>query len=194
MKHLEQGSPEWVEMRKNYIGASDAPIIMGVSPWMTPLQLWEQKLGFFEVKENFAMKRGKYLEQEARKEFEEETGLIVFPDVVLHTTYAWMMASLDGIDIERKNIVEIKCPGKKDHILALLGEIPEKYYPQLQHQMEVCNLKSIFYFSYSPSAKDMKKTALLEVAKDEKYIDLLIKKESEFYDCMVSLTMPSCIV
>jgi predicted phage-related endonuclease len=41
---MQQQTPEWLEFRKNKIGASDAPIIMETSPWKTPYQLWLEKL------------------------------------------------------------------------------------------------------------------------------------------------------
>ena len=40
---IEQQSPEWFEWRKTGITASDMPIIMGVSPYKTPWQLWAEK-------------------------------------------------------------------------------------------------------------------------------------------------------
>ena len=40
---VEQGSKEWLALRNNKIGASDAPIIMGESSWTTPFQLWQIK-------------------------------------------------------------------------------------------------------------------------------------------------------
>ena len=119
MSALIQQSNEWLELRKNKIGASDAPVIMHVSPWKTPYQLWEEKLGLKESFSSSAMKRGLEMEESARKAFEKETGLVVFPQVLFHKEHEWMMASLDGIDIEGKNIVEIKCPGKVDHEIAL---------------------------------------------------------------------------
>ena len=33
------------ETRRNFIGGSDAPAIMGVSPWDTPYTCWEKKVG-----------------------------------------------------------------------------------------------------------------------------------------------------
>ena len=42
---MEQKSEEWLDWRKKGIGSSDAPIIMGVSPWKTPFELWEEKTG-----------------------------------------------------------------------------------------------------------------------------------------------------
>ena len=52
-----------------------------------------------------------------------------------------MRASLDGISMDQE-ILEIKCPYKpnrldSDHQKTKEGKIPEKYWPQLQHQLEV---------------------------------------------------------
>jgi len=38
-------SPEAVAERVNYIGASDVPVILGLSPWRTPYDLWSIKTG-----------------------------------------------------------------------------------------------------------------------------------------------------
>lgn len=43
--NLLQNTQEWEKFRLQKIGASDAPIIMGVSPWKTPFQLWLEKTG-----------------------------------------------------------------------------------------------------------------------------------------------------
>ena len=188
MSALIQQSNEWLELRKNKIGASDAPVIMHVSPWKTPYQLWEEKLGLKESFSSSAMKRGLEMEESARKAFEKETGLVVFPQVLFHKEHEWMMASVDGIDIEGKNIVEIKCPGKVDHEIALSGNIPEKYFPQLQHQMAICELDKAYYFSYSDNS-----SKVIVVNRDESYIKNMICKEVEFYDCVQNLTAPRMI-
>ena len=79
---MQQNTEEWLEFRRDKIGASDAPIIMGKSPWKTPHQLWEEKIGVRTSSyETAAMRRGKDLESEARKHFEQQTGLIVWFDV-----------------------------------------------------------------------------------------------------------------
>lgn len=182
---LVQNTPEWLEARKTMIGASDAPVILGVSPWTTPYQLWLQKLSLAEQKETEAMKRGKEKEEQARKAFEEKTGLLVFPTVKISPKHAWMMASFDGMDIEEKNIVEIKCPGKEDHSKAKEGVVPEKYIPQLQHQLFVCSLEKAFYFSYTEVS-----SVVLEVYRDDKFIEKMIQKEEAFYECMINFTSP----
>lgn len=180
MSALIQQTPEWLEMRKEKIGASDAPIIMGVSPWKTPYRLWEEKT---DRKEggytSSSMKRGIDLENSAREHFIKLTGITVDPQVIMHPQYEWMMASLDGISDCGQYIVEIKCPGKEDHEMAVKGQIPDKYYPQLQHQLEVCNLDMAYYFSF-----DGKDGVIIECQRDKKYIKGMLKKELEFFECV----------
>lgn len=186
MSVLIQQTPEWVEFRKDKIGASMAPIIMGVSPFMTPYQLWLKLVGITpEQESNWAQKRGLELEPLARAKLEEITGLCFFPEVVIHPQHEWMMASLDGMEVGRKYIAEIKCPGFEDHSTALLGQIPEKYYPQLQHQLEVCGLDMVYYFSF-----DGENGVVLECHRDDKYIKTMIKKEKAFWDCVQDITPP----
>jgi len=48
---------------------------MGVSPWTTPYQLWQQKISGEGIKANGAMQRGNRLEPEALKWFEEKMGV-----------------------------------------------------------------------------------------------------------------------
>jgi putative phage-type endonuclease len=183
---MQQQTPEWIEMRKGKIGSSDAPVIMGVSPWTTPYQKWEEKLGLTaKQKQTIYMERGIELEEQARQVFEKETGLIMSPQVIQHPTIDYMIASLDGIDVSQKNIVEIKCPGFKDHESALDGHVPDKYYPQLQHQMTVCGLDKAYYFSY-----DGQSGKILEVYRNADYEDLMLLKEAEFWNYMQNFIPP----
>lgn len=185
MLALQQNTEEWIEFRKGKIGASDSPIIMGVSPWKSSYDLWLEKLGLSEVYTNEAMQRGHRFEASARFEFELENNFSVEPKVLVHPEYEWMIASLDGISEDGKKIVEIKCPGKDDHSQALSGKIPEKYYPQLQHQIEVSGVEKAYYFSWTT---DTFVTLILE--RDDDYIKSMIEKEKEFYECLQQLIPP----
>ena len=183
---LEQNTNEWLEYRKNKIGASDAPIVMGISPWKTPYKLWREKLSLdMDNIETSWMSRGKDLEPIARKCFENQIGIKVNPEIMIHQSREWMMASLDGISEDKKTIVEIKCPGPNDHQIALNGKIPEKYWPQLQHQLEVCELDYGYYFSF-----DGEKGHIIKVYRDDSFIKNMILKEAEFWECMQTLTPP----
>lgn len=148
---LEQGSPEWLEFRTHGIGGSDAPIIMGASPWCDAHTLWLRKRGEApEQFENDAMRRGKLLEAEARERYETLSGLIFQPQVFQHDTFHWMIASLDGITADGKEVLEIKCPSEANHHEWI---VPEKYLWQLIHQAEVTQCERVHYVSYRPGAK-----------------------------------------
>lgn len=185
MSSVTQNTPEWEELRKDKIGASDAPVIMEVSPWSTPYKLWQEKLSLVTNKKTFAMVNGSEMEPKALRALENQTSLLFRPVVKIHPDIPWMMASLDAVDIEGKTIVEIKCPGQVDHSQAISGEVPEKYFPQLQHQMEVAQVDSSYYFSF-----DGIEGVLLKVYRDDKYIKNLIIKEREFWECVQNLTAP----
>jgi len=184
---LIQRTEAWIEFRKRMIGASDAPIIMGDSPWKTQYQLWLEKIDQGLVYDsNYAMERGNRLEDEAIKSFNDKMGLDMTPEVILSKDYNWMMASLDGISKCRKFILEVKCPGKEDHSIAMDGNIPKKYYPQIQHQLACTDLKMAYYYSY-----DGKDGVIVKVNRDEEYITKMIFEERKFHDCIVNFTAPA---
>lgn len=186
MNALTQQTEEWLETRKRKIGASDAPVIMEVSPWKTPYKLWAEKVGIDEdTYVTKYMQEGIEKEPEAREAFIKQTGIKVQPYVAFHPIYDWMMASLDGIDKEENHIVEIKNSGERDHSTAQKGKVPEKYYPQLQHQLEVTGLDMAYYFSYRNG-----EGVIIEVERDKKYISKLLEEEKKFYDCMQDFIAP----
>jgi putative phage-type endonuclease len=183
---LIQGSPEWHACRLQHLGASDAAAIMGVSPWSNQLKLWNEKVGLAgPKKETGPMLYGRQEESKALDSFIEETGIIMAPAVRFHHTIDFMMASLDGLSPCETLALEIKCPGKKDHTTASEGNIPDKYYPQLMHQMEVLGIDMIYYYSYNPSSQ-----YLIEVKRDQVYIDDMLEKERKFWDCVLKFEEP----
>ena len=176
---------EFVESRRSYLGASDAPVIMGVSPWKTKIQLWEEKLGLSKDEDSFVKKRGRDMEPEARDSFALYTGHMVNPALVVHDTISYLCANLDGLSSDGSVAVEIKCPGKDDHATAQDGKIPEKYFPQLQQQLAVTSLEKIYYYSYRDG-----EGICLEVARDDEYIDKLYDECARFWACVENLSPP----
>lgn len=177
--NLKQGSPEWHEFRRNHIGGSDAAVCVQQSPYMTPYDLYLEKIGLGTNRSiNSYMQKGIDLEEPARKAFEETMGVSVFPTVRKSQKVHFMAASLDGLDIDGKIAVEIKCPSNMTyHQMALDGQVPEHHMPQLQHQISVLGLDGIYFFSYTPTSN-----AIVEVKKDDNYIKNLIEKERIFWD------------
>lgn len=177
---------EEIEFRRTKIGASDAASILGISPWKTANQLWKEKVQGLETKTNSSMQRGNDMEAHAREEFEKLTGLSVMPIMKINPKIEWQIANFDGMTFGEDVFVEIKCPNKKVHEMALNGQLPDYYMSQLQHQLCVAGLDMGFYFSF-----DGQKGALVEVKKDQDYIDDLLEKESKFWECMLKKSEPS---
>lgn len=183
---LIQNTPEWLEARKSKIGASDAPVILGISPWKTPFQLWEEKLGLAESdSQSWAMKAGHAIEKVARSQVEEKLGIALMPMVKIHAERPWMMASLDCMSLDEQTIVEIKLASAEDHAGVKEGKVPAKYFPQLQHQIEVCGLSFSWYCSCHEGSIE-----LLRVEKDSKYIEKMVEEEKNFMKLLRDLEPP----
>lgn len=184
MEWKKQGSEEWLEMRRSHIMASDAPVIMEVSPFKSIDKLWEQKLTGETDYVNSAMKKGTELEPVARELYIKETGVTMVPDVVFHPNIKWMGASLDGISFDGSKAVEIKYTTRY-HDLAKEGKVPDMYFPQLQHQLAVLGIDEIDYYSFNGE-----EGVIVTVKRNEQYIDELIKVEQEFYNCLIEARRP----
>lgn len=187
---IEQGSPEWLQWRKEGVGSSDAAVIMNASPWKTRLELWQEKTAAKDYRERPVtpqMLRGQELEPAAREIAESEFNCTFEPTCLVHPDHPWLRASLDGLHRGRQNIaIEIKCPGKADHDLALSGEIPNKYKWQLRHIMLCAQLSDIFYVSYM-SDKDFK---IIRFERDEHNVAKLFTEEFKFWNAVCSLDPP----
>ena len=183
--NLKQNTLEWLEFRKNHVGASDAPVIMKTSPWKTPFQLWKEKLSLAEPQTNYAMQQGHENEPIAKAVLEEKLGMPLQSKIKLHNQRSWMMASMDAVSFDERTVAEIKCPGKNDHAIALSGRVPEKYVAQLQHQIEVCNVEMVYYFSFYAGDG-----VLLKLYRDDKYIKTLLNEEEKFWECINTFESP----
>ena len=136
--NLVQGSPEWHEHRRLLRNASESPAVFGISPWVTPYQLWLSKTGRAKQETTVAMRRGTAMEPEARAAYEERTGHVMQPLVLQDGVYS---ASLDGITLDGGLIVEVKCPmrGRQSQLWQEVeaGQAPGHYGAQIQHQLMV---------------------------------------------------------
>lgn len=175
---VEQGSPEWLDWRKTVITATDCSAIMGNNPWVTPYKCWQKKLGLIEEqKSNAAMERGVRLEPEARTQFNERRGFpYMLPAVVESTEFEFLGASLDGISVDHKHILEIKCGGIKLHTQAQGGIIPDYYMDQMQHQLLVTRAEKCFYYSF-----DGKDGVCIEVLPDPGFIERFLPRARIFW-------------
>jgi len=183
----EQGSQEWLDKRKLSITASEMPIILGLSKWCTPVELWKRKLGFMgEQEDNFAMARGRELEPKVRDKVNKNYDYNFVPEVHISDDLDWCLASLDGIDEEKLAILEIKCCGKKDHDIAKKAQIPDHYYPQIQFQLFVTGALYCIYASFCN-----KGLVTVNVPRNDDYIaKTLLPAASEFYEYVTKMIEP----
>jgi putative phage-type endonuclease len=186
---MEQQSETWHEWRGKGLGSSDAPIIMGTSPWKTAYQLWEEKTKKVKntFKGNFATDRGNRLEPMIRACYEFEQNHEAPPILCSNPQYPFIRASLDGYCVAKNIILEIKAPGQVDHATALEGKVPEKYYPQLQHQLLAMPEAKLCHY-YSSDGKESR--ALVEVTRDPEYQEKLLEALTKFWKCVAEDTPP----
>ncbi len=148
VQKVEQGSPEWLELRKKYIGCSELAALFLESPWMNRVQLSKLKRGEFEVKDNPFMARGRALEPEALELYNKQFGKNLKP-MVLKSKGLELIASMDGYDEFSSTGCEIKCPSYDNHQNFLADkELPRHYWIQIQGQLFVTGATYIDYVSY----------------------------------------------
>src|SRR5215469_15253821 len=150
IERFHQNTPEWHRWRKEGIGASDAPVIMGETPFKTARALWSIKTGRMQEEPSGpAARRGRELERFARRAYERRTGIQMEPLCMVHEGFEWTRASLDGLSFDGSTLVEIKCPlSGRDRASAHEGRIPPQYHAQLQHQLEVSRAERAHYWSF----------------------------------------------
>lgn len=199
---LEQNTTEWKQWRSKKIGASDAPIIMGVSPFATPLQLWLQKTGRAAgFSGNWATERGQLLEPAARSRYELKSDLELPAVTLVHPRYKFLSASLDGYSAEASVCLEIKIAGadvfdmaKGDPAKKIAGKCHPKYYPQVQQQLLVSGAKECHFFVCKAETKNGQHTivddALVVVTPDPEFQKDMLVTLLGFWNCMQSDTPP----
>lgn len=189
---LDQRTPEWHAWRAGVIGGSDAAAVMGVSRWDTAHSLWEKKTGRRgPTPDNPAMARGREMEDEALQAWSSYTGEMAHPVCVEHEKLDFVGASLDGATFDGGLIVEIKCPGERAHQETHeTRAVPAYYWPQVQHQLAcVPEAEMLHYWSYRPGHAEP--GILIEVARDQAYIDQLLEREAAFWESVKNDTPPA---
>lgn len=144
---------EWLAARQTGLGASDAPIVLGLSPWKSPLALYAEKTGLVTLssEEREAMAWGRRLEPVLAQAYEDETGRTTHDagayTIQRHGSIPWLIATCDrfvdaigdnayGFPETTPGLLELKTASlvKK---AAWQDEPPLMYQVQVQHQLAV---------------------------------------------------------
>lgn len=171
------------EVRKTFIGASDVPIIMGVSPWKSPLALWEEKIGISQDRtDNHHVRRGKEYESCALNKFEELVPGVFMPCFKRDERVSWMAANLDGYDMASHTLVEIKCPSPTSFAkIVSEDDIPTMYQYQMCWQKHVSKAEKCYFFAYECNSDNY---YMKEFNPPEGMFDELFEECEYFWDCV----------
>ena len=129
--------------RRNFIGGSDARIIMGVDETAL-LRLWREKRGELEpldYSRNLLVQLGLATEAFNLRWYERTTGEVIkdLQSWVRHPVIRWMAATLDGVVESTGAVFEAKfmLPWSFSEEAAA-----QKHMPQVQHNMWVTNARA----------------------------------------------------
>src|SRR5271166_3036855 len=103
---------EQIQKRRLGIGGSDMPIILGLSRYKTPYQLYLEKKGIVSTGDEMSPVQywGNRLEQIIRDEFSIRNKVnIETPDTLIHPILDFMRANIDGYIVDWDAILEVKC-------------------------------------------------------------------------------------
>lgn len=143
----------WLARRRKGITATDAPAILGLSPWKTPLGVWLDKVQPGDDKPpSYAMTRGRVLEDALAAEYARQTGHIVErpPLLLAHPEYPTMLASLDRLahTPDTTYLLEIKNENDRDRAREWWdGDTPDQYAVQVLWQLAVTGLDEGIIFA-----------------------------------------------
>lgn len=185
------GNAGTAEERRTGLGGSDAAAALGISPWQTPYELWESKVGLAPPQEETEpMLWGKLLEDVIRQEYARRTGMQVTyrKELIRCPTRPWQFVHLDGeVGAEGRAILEVKTArlgigwGEPD-----TDEIPLHYLLQVHHALsvtaaEVCDVAVLI------GGSDFR---LYQVSRDIEIEQHLIEGEAAFWETVTKREPP----
>ena len=161
---IVQRTPEWYEARRTLLTASDAASVLNIKPFESykgnPRDECMKKKLENKPFSNIFVRHGQAYEDEARDLMCAALGESVIEFGLLrHPSHSWLGASPDGVT-ESGRCVEIKCPLRR---VIQAGQVPHHYWPQIQVQMEVCNLDQTIFVQYRPASISKDKKSLLDI-------------------------------
>lgn len=150
---VKPNTSEWLKAREERFCASEAPAMMGCSPYKTRTQLLDEKKGWKAEEEISAFKQNLFQKghefEEKQRTFIELDMMLDIPPVVgirkFRGIKTELLASLDGYNEPSKVIWEHKSWNEKLVANVSNGILEPFYYWQLEHQCLVADLKEVMF-------------------------------------------------
>ncbi len=193
---------EWLEQRRQGIGASDAAVILGLTKWKSPMGLYAEKTGLVPMsqEESDILEWGQRLEPVIALKYADETGRVIRDPgnftIQKSTDVDFQLATLDRVVtgftvasdvvkdgpgvLELKNVIEFKREDWQD-------EPPLLYQVQVQHQLAVTG------FAWGSIAAIIGGRSFVwqDIPRNERFISLLLQREEEFWRRVVDQRPPA---
>lgn len=145
---LRQGSPEWHTHRAAHLNASDAAAMLGLSPYRTRAQLLQERATGITPEIDAATQArfdlGHEYELQAREWAEALIEEELYPVTMSREIDGMKLsASADGLTLDERIAWEHKTLNAKLAAALADGEIPDAYWPQLEHILLVTGAEEI---------------------------------------------------
>lgn len=203
---------DWLDHRTRYIGGSDAACILGMNPWKTNVQLWEEKTGRAtprDISDNPFVRYGTQAEEHLRALFELD-----FPQYVVeyvennsfvNSKYPFAAASLDGMLTEkgtgRRGILEIKTTNIVQSMQKekWRDRIPDNYYCQILWYLGVTEwdfavLKAQLKYDYGDEIRLTTRHYTIQREEVEDDIAILMEAGRKFVEAIKTGKRPALIL
>lgn len=207
--HLDDRT-SWLAARAAQgIGASECAAVVGMSPWMTPTELWQVKTGQRENKDlsgNDAVERGNRMEDAIRYFYacsHPDYAIEHHPyDILYQSERSWQFATLDGevtTPDGRHGILEIKTasPSGKEQWSQWDGRVPDGYFVQCLAQLLATGYDFVvLQAALWNRAGDvtLKDPYLFERADHEADLNWLLDKLTRFWNSVQTKTIPKLTI
>lgn len=172
---------EWLRLRKEGIGGSDAGAICGLNPYSSPMKIYLDKTDEAgEHLDNEAMRVGRDLEEYVAKRFMEDTGKKVRRSNYMYFSeeHPFMLADIDRMVVGENAALECKTANIYQADKWKDGSVPESYFIQCQHYMAVLGMDAI-YIAVLIMGKEF---LWCKLERDQSLIDDLIQIEEHFWN------------
>ncbi len=182
---------EWLRLRKNGIGGSDAGAVCGVHPYSSAMKVFQDKTSeSVEEQDSEAIRIGHDLEQYVAERFMEATGLKVRRSNFMYRSkeHPFMIADVDRVVVGEDAGLECKTASAYNADKWTDGEIPLHYVLQCYHYMAVTG-KRVWYIAALILGRGF---TYRRLEWDDDLIGQLIAAEEAFWnDHVVKGIMPS---
>ena len=208
---LPETHAEWLQERKNGLGASDAGTIIGVNPWKSNVQLWAEKTGQREpedISDKPYVQYGKAAEEHIRALFELDHPELAVSykspyKIIRNEAHPWIFCTPDGELVEKETGLVGGLEIKTTEIMNARQwrewdkRIPDQYYAQVCHQMLAAGWEFVWLRAQIKyTTRDGEKRAetreyRIDRAEVEEDINALLLEETAFWEQVQSRKCPA---